>query len=102
MSKIAMIGDSDTLLLFKTFGFEVYLLTEKEDLKEKIDLAIRENNSVIFIQENLLKNKEYLLQSYKDTVYPILMPFPFYKKDLGLINKIVAMASLKTIGKYLD
>jgi len=101
MSKIAIIGNIDILLFFKTVGFEVYLLEEKEKLEEKIDLAINQGNQVIFIQEELLKEKEDLLKVYADSVYPLLMPLPIYK-DLGLIKNMLSEANLKAVGKPLD
>jgi|GEM_PF-4132396 len=98
MSKIAVIGSIDILLVFKRFGFKVYLLEEKENLEEKVNLAIKENNQVIFIQEELLKDKEDLFKIYEGRVYPLLMPLPIYK-DLGITEKILSWSSLKAIGK---
>jgi len=98
MSKIAIVGNIDIILIFEKFGFDAYLLGEKEELEEKVDLAIRENNKIIFIQEDLLKGKENLFKAYEDTVYPLIMPLPIYK-DLGMMEKMLSQATLKVTAK---
>lgn len=97
--KVAFIGREDILEVFKIFGFFFYRINNKEDLKKALDLAIEEDNKIIFIQEELLE--EEILELYNREIFPIIIPLQIYKRKPTLIKKILSKASLRGVGKEL-
>ncbi|MCM8758036.1 MAG: hypothetical protein NC900_00050 [Candidatus Omnitrophica bacterium] len=97
--KVAFIGKEDVFEVFKIFGFFFYHIDSKADLKKVLDLAIKENNKVIFIQEDFVE--EEIFELYGRRSFPIIVPLQIYGRKPNLIKRILSKASLKGIGKEL-
>jgi len=74
--KIAVIGDKDTVLVFKAVGASVYFDTEHDDIKKRILELEEKEYGIIFITDSCFAKMEEFLKSYDQKPYPIIIPIP--------------------------
>jgi V/A-type H+-transporting ATPase subunit F len=76
MSKIAVIGDKDSILGFKAIGLSVYPVNEPEQAVGVIHRLVKESYSVIFITEQIAERVSETLERYKTSPFPAIIPIP--------------------------
>lgn len=73
--KIAIIGDKDTVLAFKSIGFDCFAVWNDEEAKEKMK-ALAMNYKIIYITEDYAEKLNDLIEKYKSKTFPIVIPLP--------------------------
>ncbi len=73
--KMAILGDGDSVLAFKSGGVDAYYAQTREKAKDVLRELAKEY-SVIFITENLAVETDDLLKKFEKTPYPIILPVP--------------------------
>lgn len=74
--KIAILGDADSILAFKSIGIECFEVYEVDKAKEIIRDLVQKRFAVIFIVEELMEKLESCLAEYKKRPYPAIIPLP--------------------------
>lgn len=74
--KIAILGDADSILAFKSIGIECFEVYQLDDAKEIIRRLVQKRFAVIFIVEDLMAELEVYLAEYKKRPYPAIIPLP--------------------------
>ena len=82
-SKIAVIGDKDSVLAFKAVGVEVYDATTAEQASSLIKKLSQGNYAVVFIAEGLAEQIPETLAKAKLQTYPAVVPIPTTAKPSG-------------------
>ena len=75
-SKIAVIGDKDSVLAFKAVGVEVYDATTAEQAAGLIKKLSQEQYAVLFVAESLAELIPDTLAKAKLQTYPAVVPIP--------------------------
>ncbi len=75
-NKIAVIGDKDSVLAFKSVGVEVYDATTPEQAQRLIKKLSQGDYAVLFVAENLAEQIPEVLAKAKTEPYPALIPIP--------------------------
>ena len=75
-SKIAVIGDKDSVLAFKAVGVEVYDATTAEQAASLIKKLSQEQYAVLFVAESLAELIPDTLAKAKLQTYPAVVPIP--------------------------
>ena len=85
---IAVIGNLDSILVFKSVGFDVVGVTDHESTRVALNNAISKYN-LIFITDNYAKYVEDIILDTQNSAYPavIIIPSGTEKSDYAL-NKI--------------
>ena len=83
-SKIAVVGEKESVLGFKAVGFEVYEADVPQNAQSIIDRLAEKQYGVIFITEQTLQPIKHILEKYKDCRIPAIIPIPGRKGSLGL------------------
>ncbi|MCL2484376.1 MAG: V-type ATP synthase subunit F [Firmicutes bacterium] len=75
-NKLAAVGSKDTVMIFKTIGFNAFYTDDKERVREIIKELIKQEYQIVLITESLAKANDDLLHENKENPYPIFLPIP--------------------------
>ncbi|KWZ92638.1 ATP synthase, subunit F [Anaerococcus hydrogenalis] len=96
MYRVAVIGDKDSVLMFKALGVDVYTAVDGEDAKKLVKKLAQENFGIIFITEDFAAKIQDTIDKYREEMTPAIILIPSNKEDLRLgmadINKSVEKA----------
>ncbi len=82
--KIAVLGDKDSILGFKTIGVDTFPVTSNEAALETLKQLVSENYGVIFITEELARNMEDVINELHRRYLPAVVLIPNSKGALGM------------------
>lgn len=96
MHRVAVIGDKDSVLMFKALGVDVYTAVDGDGAKKLVNKLAKENVGIIFITEDFAAKIQDTIDKYREEMTPAIILIPSIKEDLGLgmadINKSVEKA----------
>jgi len=98
MSKVAVIGDRDSILGFKAIGLSVYPVTDPDKAVGIIHRLARDGCSVIFITEQVAERVKETIDRYKTAPYPAIIPIPNNEGTTGFGLRGVRANVEKAIG----
>lgn len=76
MAKIGVIGDRDSILLFKAVGLDVFFEDEGEQANRHLHQLAREGYAVVFVTEKLYPACAETIKEYESEAYPAIIPIP--------------------------
>jgi len=89
VSKFAVMGSKDTILVFKALGMDVYFTDNTSPRNVLNDLVAREY-PVILVTERDAGVLQDIIETYASVPYPIILPIPDGISALGLGEKLLA------------
>ena len=96
MYRVAVIGDKDSVLMFKALGVDVYTAVDGDGAKKLVNKLAKENVGIIFITEDFAAKIQDTIDKYREEMTPAIILIPSNKEDLELgmadINKSVEKA----------
>lgn len=96
MHKVAVVGDKDSVLVFKALGIDVFTPTEKDEIRWVIDDLAKNRYGVIFITEQLASLVPETISRYDDEMIPAIILIPSNQGTLNIgmdrINRSVEKA----------
>lgn len=98
MYKMAVIGDRDSVLGFKSLGLSVHFAYDGEEVTRLIRRMAREKYAVIFITEELAAVSEDVLERYKAETLPAIIPIPSNQGTTGLGMELLNKNVEKAVG----
>ncbi|MDL2235818.1 V-type ATP synthase subunit F [Christensenellaceae bacterium OttesenSCG-928-L17] len=90
MANIGVVGDRDSVLLFKAVGLDVFFEDEADSASRTLHSMARQGYQVIYITEELYRACAEAIASYKSEAFPAIIPIPSNQGTTG-----VAMAEIK-------
>ncbi len=94
---IAVVGDKDSVLVFKAIGLDVFPVEGAEEATAKIH-ALARKYSVIFVTEQVAILAESIIKRYKSRPYPVIVPIPSAEGNKGLGMQGIRANVEKAIG----
>ncbi|HPD88911.1 MAG TPA: V-type ATP synthase subunit F [Oscillospiraceae bacterium] len=87
-SKIAVVGEKDSVLGFKTVGFDVFETKGSQETAEQIHALAKQGYGIIFVTEEALLPVKEILNDYKEVMLPAIIPIPGIhgSEGIGLQN----------------
>ena len=76
MYKVAVIGDKVTILGFKAVGLSVFAAGDGYEARRSVEEAIAQNHAIIYITESLIGEVADIVEKYKDSRIPAIIPIP--------------------------
>ena len=73
---MAVIGDKDSVMLFKAVGIDVFYETDGEKANRQIKQLAREGTGVIYLTETLYPQCVDAIEAFKAEPYPAIIPIP--------------------------
>ena len=96
--KIAVIGQIDSVLVFKALGIEVFGAQTGENAKHLLKKLSKLGYAVIYITEDLAANLKETIEKFKTQAYPAIIPIPTAKGASGFGMKGLMEDADKAIG----
>ncbi len=84
MAKIGVLGDRDSVLLFKSIGLDVFFAADAEEASKQIHQMARDGYSVIFITEQLYTGCAEAMDRYREQAFPSIVPVPGISGTTGV------------------
>lgn len=84
MAKIGVVGDRDSVLLFKAAGLDVFFAHEEEQASRSLRRLAREGYQVIFITEELYAACGEAVAQFKAEAFPAIIPIPSNQGTQGI------------------
>ena len=75
-AKVAVIGDKDSVMLFKAVGIDVFYETDGEKANRQIKQLAREGYGVIYLTETLYPLCADAVETFQTEPYPAIIPIP--------------------------
>ena len=98
MSKIGVIGDRYSALLFKALGLDVFFEEEGEQANRTMHRLAREGYSVIFVTEKLYPFCSETIAEFQGQAYPAIIPIPDNQGSQGVGMKTLKENVEKAVG----
>lgn len=97
MNKIGVVGDSNSVIGFKSLGIDVYPATGGEVMKVINRLATT-GYAIIFVTEQEAEYAAETIDRYKTSPFPAIIPIPSNRGTTGLGMKGIRTNVEKAIG----
>jgi len=82
--KIAVIGDKDSILGFKTLGVTTFSVTNADSALSVLKKVVKEDYAILFITEELAQHLEEPIAELNKRFLPVVVPIPNNKGTLGI------------------
>ncbi len=96
--KIAVIGDKDSILGFKTIGVDTFPVTSAQAALDTLKKLVSENYGVIFITEELAQGIPDVINELHKRYLPTVVLIPNSKGSLGIGIEQIRKNVEKAIG----
>jgi len=98
MAKIGVIGDRDSVLLFKAVGLDVFFEDEGERANRTLHRLAREGYAAVFVTEKLFPSCAETIAEFEGMPYPAIIPIPDNQGSLGLGDRRLRQNVEKAVG----
>ena len=100
MRKIGVIGDKDSVLCFKPFGFQVCpaIVSKPEENRKAVDEMARDGFGIIFITEQIAETITETIDRYNKELAPAIILIPGSKGSLGIGLKRIRSNVERAVG----
>ena len=84
MSEIAMIGDRDSILGFKSLGVSIFPAENQEKATDALKDTVAQEYKIVFITDDVMPEYEVVAEHLQNKTFPVVMPIPSNKGSTGL------------------
>ncbi len=98
MYKIGIMGDKDTIMVFKTLGVDTFPVEDEKESRSLLRRLARDNYGIIYITEPLAEKIMDLISEYEDSMTPAIILIPTNQGSLGIGIKHINDSVEKAIG----
>ncbi len=84
MAKIGVVGDRDSVLLFKAVGLDVFFETDGAQADRTLKRLAREGYQVLFVTEELYTQCKEAVTQFKGEAFPAILPIPSNQGTQGV------------------
>ncbi len=92
MPEIAMIGDRDSILGFKSLGIVIFPVSDKGESTSALKEVIKQEYKVVFVTEQVAPSPEEIANLLGNRTFPVITMIPSNRGSTGL-----AMERLKAL-----
>lgn len=98
MYKIGVIGDRESILGFKAVGLEVFPCDEAAEAEKILKKLAKDEFAIIYITEQLYQYMDEVIEEYKDSRLPAIIPIPNKDGSLGIGMTSVKKSVERAVG----
>ncbi len=98
MAKIGVIGDRDSVLLFKAVGLDVFFEDEGESANRTLHKLARSGYAIVFVTEKLYPACEETIAEFAGSAYPAIIPIPDNQGSQGVGAEALKQNVEKAVG----
>lgn len=97
--KIGVIGDRNSVLIYRMLGFDVFFTSKSTEASQKIDELATKNYGVIYVTEQIAENISETIKKYDDKVLPAIILIPDHTGSRGIGKRRVQENVEKAVGQ---
>lgn len=97
-NKIAAVGDRASILIFNTAGILTRAVDSAKSAEREVRALASNGYKVIFISEKYIADLTDILEKYRESAYPAIIPIPDRSGTMGVGNKKIIANMEKAIG----
>ena len=98
LNTIAAIGEMSSVIVFHTAGIKAVGVESAEEARRAVMELVRSDTKIIYLTENYFEALSDLIEKYRASAYPIIIPIPDRAGSMGLGEKKVISNMEKAIG----
>ena len=98
MSRMAFIGDRDSVWGFAAFGALVFPVSTQEEAEEAIATAVKRGSAIVFVTEDVYEACSEHIAEYRDLALPTVTVLPGVKGSRGLAATEIHRAVSAAVG----
>jgi V/A-type H+-transporting ATPase subunit F len=100
MYKIAVVGDRESILIFKAFGADIFAVNQEETLENQklMNRLASDGYAVILITEQTAMNLRDVLEHFSKDILPAIMIIPSVEGSQGLAEEIMRKNVERAVG----
>ena len=98
MSKIAFIGDRDSVWGFKVFGITVLPAAGGEEAQNAFRAAVQQGHAIIFVTEDVYEACAEQIAEYRNQALPTVTVLPSVKGSRGIATAEIHRAVSAAVG----
>lgn len=98
MSKIAFIGDRDSVWGFRALGVSVFPVTGGDEARERFAAAVREGFAIIFVTEDVYEACPDEIAAVREQALPTVTVLPGVRGSRGLATREIHRAVSAAVG----
>lgn len=99
--KIGVIGDKESVLPFKLFGFSVHFATDKKETQQALKHLVREEYGVIYITEACASTIKEEIDRLQTQLQPAVVLIPNHDGSLGIGLDAIQQNVEKAVGQNI-
>ncbi|HLR88287.1 MAG TPA: V-type ATP synthase subunit F [Atopostipes sp.] len=99
--KIGVIGDENSVLVYRMLGFEVFMSDNPEDASNILDNLANENYGVIYVTEKVAEKITETIKKYDDKMLPAIILIPDHTGSRGIGKRRVQENVEKAVGQNI-
>jgi V/A-type H+-transporting ATPase subunit F len=97
--KIGVIGDKNSVLIYRMLGFDVFHASEPKEASQKIDELAQENYGVIYVTETIAEKITETIRKYDEKMLPAIILIPDHTGSRGIGKRRVQENVEKAVGQ---
>jgi len=98
MAKIGVVGDKDSVMLYKAVGLDVFFETDGEKADRRLHRLAKEGYAVIYVTESLYQSCAETITEYAQAAYPAIIPIPDNQGTKGIGMQTLKQNVEKAVG----
>jgi|SRR5690625_3085188 len=99
--KIGVIGDQNSVLVYRMLGFNVFTTESPEDASETLNRLANENYGVIYVTEPIAETIADTIREYDDKTLPAIILIPDHTGSRGIGKRRVQENVEKAVGQNI-
>lgn len=99
--KIGVVGDKESILPFKLFGFDVRYAADEKSTRHAIDEMAREDYGVIYVTEQCAAMTPATIERYDGQLTPAIVLIPNHTGSLGLGKEKIQKNVERAVGQNI-
>ncbi len=97
-NKIAAVGDRASIIIFNTAGITTCAASNAKEAELAVRRLATDGYKVIFISERYTSDLADIIEKYRESAYPAIIPIPDRSGTMGVGNKKIIANMEKAIG----
>jgi V/A-type H+-transporting ATPase subunit F len=98
MYKIGIIGDEDSILGFKSLGLSVFPARDPSEAEKLVHELAKKEYAVIYITEQIANVIPDVIESYRVSLLPAIIPIPGNQGVIGIGMQSVKRSVERAVG----
>ena len=83
MSKVAVMGDYDSIYGFSALGLDIYPVKEKDEAKATLKKLVVGDYAIIYVVESVAKDLTEEIDKHKESISPAIIQIPGISGNTG-------------------